>query len=56
MNLLIHIHDTISPKVDKYFKYVVYALAFICGVALIPSLIDLVVGFFLGQVDTSLMS
>ena len=50
MNLLIHIHDTISPKVDKYFKYVV------CGVALIPSLIDLVVGFFLGQVDTSLMS
>lgn len=55
MNPLIQLHDTLSPLVDRYSKYIVYALAFICGTAIIPCLIDLLVGFALGQVNTNLM-
>lgn len=55
MNPLIQLHDAISPLVERYSKYIVYALAFICGTALIPCITDLIVGFFLGQVNTTLI-
>jgi hypothetical protein len=53
MNLLLTLHDNLSPFVGKHSGKIFLMLAAICMALFIVSFTDFSVGMVLGQVDTS---
>lgn len=51
MNLLLNLHDSLSPFVGKHSGKIFLILAAICMALFIPSFTDFCVGMVLGQVD-----